>query len=257
MANKIIKSLILSAALVLAASSCSDRMPVPRKTMQRIYYDMMLADGYVEMLPDARTATDSLAIYRPIIEGYGYTVEQFLASQEILLRKPARMSKIFEANKNSYHDSAEVIMRNIHIRDSLADIIYEQEQAERVALDELLDSLSYAKMLDTLLVAFDGDSLFTDILFTAVDSVRNDSVKDARDDSPMFEEPEETVEDIDIEFKEVESIPSAIKKKEDRKTIKPEEKKNLEPSRKLRLFRRRDSSRIDRQQLKEIEEKFK
>ncbi|MBQ9475505.1 MAG: DUF4296 domain-containing protein, partial [Bacteroidales bacterium] len=85
----------------LSAASCSERTPIPRKTMQRIYYDMMLADSSVEILPDARMASDSVGIYQPIIEKYGYTVEQFLSSQEMLLQNPEKLMKLFEANNRN------------------------------------------------------------------------------------------------------------------------------------------------------------
>lgn len=260
MGKEFIKSALLAVCLLLCAASCSERTPIPRKTMQRIYYDMMLADSYVELSPDFRTASDSMGIYRPLIEKYGYTVEQFLATQAILLKDPESFSRIFEANSKAYHAKAEEMMARIHVRDSLADLQFELEQAERVALDEFLDSISYAKLMDTLVVSFIGDSLVIDTLYTAVDSARLQMHK-KRDSSEtggsIFEEPEEsraTVEEIDIEFKELDAISSPdqkVKGKEDAKTGKER--------RRPRLFggRKKNDGMPGEDKLREIEEKFK
>ena len=255
MVKKLFKPALLAALFFFFAASCSDRMPVPRKVMQRIYFDMMLADSFVETEPHARMASDSIAVYPPLIEKYGYTVEQFLASQEILLKDPEKMSKIFEANKKTYHDSAVALMARIHLRDSLADVAFEEEQAAQVAMDELLDSLSFACMMDTLLVSFVGDSLVIDTLFLHPrDSVAAGSAaREARDDE-FTGDTEETPEEIDMEFKEIEE---EIAKS--RNVSKEERATELKNSKKFRIFggKKKKDNMPDRQQLKEIEEKFK
>ncbi|MBQ9475504.1 MAG: hypothetical protein IJU69_04535 [Bacteroidales bacterium] len=151
-------------------------------------------------------------------------------------------------------------MQQIHLRDSLADVAFEIEEAARVALDEFLDSISYAKLMDTLLVSFVGDSLVIDTLFIHSDTARVDrastgnatetaSIHDIADDI------EDTSQEIDMEFKELEeiaaSIPGAKKEK-----VKNEEKKKSTP--RIRIFKNKKNSNLpDEQRLKEIEEKFK
>ena len=249
MGNRRFIQILLAAFLLMGLASCSDRMPIPRKVMQKIYYDMMLADSYVEVLPEARTASDSIAVYPPLIEKYGYSVDDFLASQAILLKDPEKMSRIFEANAKRYHDSADVLLLRIHERDSLADIQFQIEEAERVALDEFLDSISFAKLLDTLQLTFTGDSLIVDTLFTVIDSSRlsrKSSSKDGDSAGDAFEDTEETAQEVEMEFKEMEepsnSSKGAVKEKK--------------PSRKFRLFGKKKSNLSD-DRLKEIEEKFK
>ncbi|MBO4768205.1 MAG: DUF4296 domain-containing protein [Bacteroidales bacterium] len=258
MGNRKFISYLLSAVLLLGLASCSDRMPIPRKVMQRIYYDMMLADSYVEALPDSRMASDSIAVYPPIIEKYGYTVDQFLASQAILLKDPEKMSKLFAANNKMYHDSAEALMARIHLRDSLADVEFQLAEEARVAMDEFLDSISSYKMLDTLVLTFTGDSLIIDTLFTIVDTTAAGQTDDAMANKPRkpnFEEPEETVDEIDMEFKELEEIADQSRKDVEEEKAQSGEKKSVLK----RIFRskeKKDDS-PEKKRLKEIEEKFK
>ena len=260
MVKEFIKSAFLAVCLLLCAASCSERTPIPRKTMQRIYYDMMLADSYVEVNPDARMASDSTGVYRPLIEKYGYTEEQFLATQAILLNDPESFAKIFEANNKAYHAKAEELMAQIRIRDSIADVEFEMAEAARVALDEFLDSISYAKLMDTLLVSFVGDSLVIDTLYTVIDSARLQMLRD-RDSSDrsasVFDEPiepEETAEEIEMEFKELDAISSSDSKAKGNKEV-----KSGKARRRPKLFggRKKNANMPDDDKLREIEEKFK
>ena len=65
--------------------------------MARIYAEMFLADVWLNQAPqDAKERADTTAFYRPIIEKYGYSLEDYWASISYYLQDPDRFSKILK-----------------------------------------------------------------------------------------------------------------------------------------------------------------
>jgi len=65
--------------------------------MARIYAEMFLADTWIEQAPpEVKHRADTTALYRPIIEKYGYTLEDYWASISFYLQDPERFSRILE-----------------------------------------------------------------------------------------------------------------------------------------------------------------
>ena len=63
--------------------------------MARIYAEMFLADSWVnQSSQEIRERADTTALYRPIIERYGYTLEDYWASIAYYLQDPDRFSRI-------------------------------------------------------------------------------------------------------------------------------------------------------------------
>lgn len=76
--------LLLLAAFLL--SGCKDAEVISKHDMVSLYRDFFYADGYLDTQPDLRGQADSLYLYVPIIEKYGYTKEMFLGSVDYYLR---------------------------------------------------------------------------------------------------------------------------------------------------------------------------
>lgn len=83
-------------ALVLA--SCLHRSRViPAAKLSDIYVDMFMADQWVAQNQRARKTADTSNLYAPILEKYGYTVEDYDASVKHYLRKPDKYAKILKS----------------------------------------------------------------------------------------------------------------------------------------------------------------
>lgn len=145
-------------AVVFLATSCQ-KSPIPLRKMQRIWADMLIADANVNENPDLHLAADTLAIYTAIFEKYGYTDEQFKETQRYLLAHPKKFMKMAEKQKADFDRILAVAQREMAVRDSLADIEYQKELAIQVALDNFLDSISFACLLDTVFVDLGQDSV--------------------------------------------------------------------------------------------------
>lgn len=92
----ILMSLIVAAVVV---QSCRNRGIIPADTMSDIYYDIYLTDQAVRGNVLFRRMTDTLLIYEPIFQKYGYTTEDYNRSIDIYLLKPEKLQDILEETK--------------------------------------------------------------------------------------------------------------------------------------------------------------
>lgn len=91
--------LILTAAL-LCLSSCRDRKDIiPKGTMSKIYYDIYMTDEAVDVNYGLRKMADTMRIYEPIFNKYGYTTEDYNRSVSFYLERPDKFESVFEDTK--------------------------------------------------------------------------------------------------------------------------------------------------------------
>jgi|GEM_PF-1320281 hypothetical protein len=69
----------LLAALILASCGKKDDY-IPRHDFAVLLADLYMEDGYIESRPELRAQTDSLFIYKPIIESHGYTMDRYYST---------------------------------------------------------------------------------------------------------------------------------------------------------------------------------
>lgn len=84
------------AALMLLSAGCSQQRVIPDKTLAKIIHDAFLANAYVENR-DTRVKMDSVDIYTPIFDRYGYTAEDVRYTiGNFAKRKSARLGDVVE-----------------------------------------------------------------------------------------------------------------------------------------------------------------
>lgn len=102
-------------------ASCSRTTIIPDKDLERIAREMFLVNAYAN---STKMKTDSLDIYTPILERYGYTQDDFFNTlANFQKRKSARLSDVIEASiasLESLADGYEQKLRNLKYIDSLA-----------------------------------------------------------------------------------------------------------------------------------------
>ena len=91
MKKRFLRTLLAALALALAVASCArgDKV-IPKKTMEKIYYDMFMADQWLAVHPEARAKADTSWFYEPVFQKYGYTKEDYLRSVDFYLNDPER-----------------------------------------------------------------------------------------------------------------------------------------------------------------------
>lgn len=92
----ILMSLIVAAAV---AQSCRNRDIIPADTLSDIYYDIYITDQAVRGNVLFRRMTDTLLVYEPIFQKYGYTTEDYNRSIGIYLLKPEKLEDILEETR--------------------------------------------------------------------------------------------------------------------------------------------------------------
>lgn len=120
MKNAIVKIIYLLFG-ALCAVGCSRTTIIPDRDLERITREMFLVNAYVN---SQTIDADSLDIYTPILERYGYKQEDFFNTlANFQKRKSARLSDVIEetiASLERLADGYEQKLRNLKYVDSLA-----------------------------------------------------------------------------------------------------------------------------------------
>ncbi len=169
--NRPLKIVLLIAVLVSMAVACTrEARLIPRRKMQRIYREMLLADQWLDANYELREQADTMWFYEPIFEKYGYTVADYRKSVEHYLYDPDRYIYMLEAVSKSLKRDAERLNREV--------------TAEQ-RLRQMLDSLSRV-------TGFTPTYVLYQTLFTA--PVMQDRIRIVRDEKGFYL-PEKVVED--------------------------------------------------------------
>lgn len=91
--------IILTAAL-LCLSSCREKESIiPKDIMSQIYYDIYMTDEAVDVNYGLRRMADTMRVYEPIFNRYGYTTEDYNRSVNFYMERPDKFEDVFEETK--------------------------------------------------------------------------------------------------------------------------------------------------------------
>lgn len=114
-------TLLLVGALLALSVGCSKKTIIPDSDLERITREMFLVNAYATA---EKVHTDSLDIYTPILERYGYTQDDYFNTlANFSKRKSARLGDVIEATIKSLEGLADGYtrkLRNLDYIDSLA-----------------------------------------------------------------------------------------------------------------------------------------
>lgn len=91
-----LRNIFIAAAILLAAVSCS-RGPrvIPADRLSKIYAEMFLVDQWVRNDRELSRMADTSLVYEPVLNKYGYTTDDYLATVDEYLKTPGDFAKIF------------------------------------------------------------------------------------------------------------------------------------------------------------------
>lgn len=148
-------TLVLAAALLLAG--CSKKNIIPDSDLEKITKEMFVVNAYAA---NQQLNTDSLDIYTPILNRYGYTHEDFFNTlANFQKRKSARVSDVVEAaiaSLEGLSSGYELKLRNLAFVDSVAkaDCSREVLFVERIKVRSFKDT---ARLRLSLPIADEGE----------------------------------------------------------------------------------------------------
>lgn len=85
---------ILAALFISASCSRDDAEVIPRGKMARIYAEMLVQDQWINSTPEIRRVADTSLVYEPLLERYGYDLDDYLASVDKYMDDPERFARI-------------------------------------------------------------------------------------------------------------------------------------------------------------------
>lgn len=112
MRGKICMTVLSLAAAAIMAQSCRNRDLIPEDVMARIYYDMYMTDQGIKGNRHFDRLSDTLKVYEPIFNRYGYTTDDYIRSVNTYLERPDRFIKVFEETK-SMLEKREAVLKKI------------------------------------------------------------------------------------------------------------------------------------------------
>ena len=129
---------ILHIVLLLAVvASCRGPRVIPRDKLTDIYYDMFMADQKIREFGYPSAMIDTMLVYEPIFEKYGYDTDDYLHSMRHYLKDPERFAKVFEDVSKRLEADAKALDPLIEERDRLM----KQRSVKRPRLDSVLAPL--------------------------------------------------------------------------------------------------------------------
>ena len=92
--------LIIFTISLLCLPSCKDKEGlIPEDTMAQIYYDIYMTDEAVDVNYRLRRMADTMRVYEPIFNRYGYTTEDYNRSVNFYMERPDKFEDVFEDTK--------------------------------------------------------------------------------------------------------------------------------------------------------------
>lgn len=168
--------LIAAAALLSSCSGKDERTVIPRSQLARIYAEMLVTDQWITTTPGMRMIADTSLVYIPILEKYGYDLDDYLKSVDVYMEDPERFARILRKSGDiigKQIEDAEIRLEEHNRLAALPKIKVDLDMKEffPFVFDEpyahYYDSLSFepdsALMIYRLIPVETGDTLFDGI----------------------------------------------------------------------------------------------
>ena len=176
---------------VLLLFSCGFREAkvISRKDMARIYAEMLLTDQWIVTNPSMRRVADTSLVYEPILNRYGYTIEDYILSVNKYMDDPERYSRILrttgeilDEKLSALNDRKEQLEKEAALRRALEEIRIEAEIDIAEYFPYLFDE-PYVHYYDSVAVELDSMMVYrlrnverTDTVFDGIKVIVKDTL---------------------------------------------------------------------------------
>ena len=120
--RSILRYIVILTASVLVLSSCGkdEAEVIPRGKLAKIYAEMLVTDQWVTSTPGVRMIADTSLVYEPILEKYGYDIEDYLLSVDNYMNDPERFSRILRTSGEIIEKRLKELRKQQYILDEIA-----------------------------------------------------------------------------------------------------------------------------------------
>lgn len=122
--RSILRHIMILTACVLALASCGkdEAEVIPRGKMAKIYAEMLVTDQWITSTPGVRMIADTSLVYEPILQKYGYDLEDYLASVDKYMDDPERFSRILRTSGEIIEKRLKELRKQQHILEQIANL---------------------------------------------------------------------------------------------------------------------------------------
>lgn len=111
---------LLAATTLLLGVGCQEQRVIPDKDLVKIFHDAYLANAYID---ESGISDDSLYLYEPIFERYGYTVEDMRHTLKTFSeRKSALLSDLMLEVSQQFEEEARQEHRKVVVLDTIDNV---------------------------------------------------------------------------------------------------------------------------------------
>lgn len=115
--------MILAASFLVLASCDKDKDEIiPRGKLAKIYAEMLVTDQWITSTPGVRMVADTSLVYKPILEKYGYTLDDYLLSVDHYMNDPERFSRILRTSGEIIDNRLKELRKQQHIMEQIANL---------------------------------------------------------------------------------------------------------------------------------------
>ena len=152
--------IIAAAACMLISCSKGETEVIPRGKLAKIYAEMLVTDQWITSTQGVRLMADTSLVYEPILEKYGYDIEDYLHSVDRYMDDPERYARIFRT-------TGQIIDKR------LKELRKQQDLLERIAN---MPKIKSGFKVDEYFTYFFGEAYvhYYDSLAVEIDSVKMD-----------------------------------------------------------------------------------
>ena len=90
-----VRHILFVGLTLLLLAACGRTKVIPRRDLVKIYAEMFLTDQWIRQDPERRRVADTSAVYAPIFEKYGYSVEDYGRTVEQYMEDPDRLVGVY------------------------------------------------------------------------------------------------------------------------------------------------------------------
>ena len=194
----------LFVVLCLICSCKGGNRVIPKDKFAEIYAEMFVLDQWLDENRDLRRTADTTLVYAPVLDKYGYSYGDYLASVDKYMKDPVRYSRILRS-------TAEILNNRLEdLKNIQAEELAKEKAARRLDslirsvnfdMDSVLTAMMRTHPTDSIVAVADSDGFLSfrfvcvsDTVYVGPAMVLKDSLELAKDSLEMTQVPDSTAD---------------------------------------------------------------
>ncbi|MBR5300419.1 MAG: DUF4296 domain-containing protein [Bacteroidales bacterium] len=178
--KRILQNIMIMAALaacILTSCGKDEAEVIPRGKLARIYAEMLVTDQWIMGTQGVRLIADTSAVYGPILEKYGYDIEDYLLSVDNYMNNPERFARIFRASEDIIEKRLIELRKEQRRLAMLANLPQIKVTYDPSELSKYMSGEAYVHYYDSMTVELDSAKMYYKIVDHATSDTTYEGLK--------------------------------------------------------------------------------